>query len=201
MSIDIQKHRGEIARHLRNGHFERTPAGILIHRQGMNALFNGAFKHRLHQGDEVVDPAIDGNLVVNEGLNYLLNAALNGSTPTTQWFIGLFSGNVTPQATWTGANIAAQSTEFTNYAETARQEWLKAASTAQAIGNTGDEAMFTFTGSGNTVRGAFLVAAAAKGAVTGPLIAAARFAADRTGLGAPDRLGVEYVLAAVDAGA
>jgi hypothetical protein len=199
-SIDIQKHRGEIARHLRNGHFERTPGGLLIHRQGMNALVNGAFKHTLYRGEEA-DPAIDANLVVNEGLNYMLNAALRGATANSQWFIGLFSGNVNPQATWTGANVVAQSTEFTNYSEPTRQEWVTDPSTAQAVGNTGDEAMFTFTGSGNTVRGAFLAQASARGAVTGVLLAAARFSSDRTGLGAPDRLGVEYVLSAVDAGA
>ena len=200
MSIDTKKHRGEIARHLRNRNFERTPGGILIDRGGMNALMNGAFKHTLYRDGEA-DAALDPNLVVNEGLDYLLNVAFNGTAAVTAFYIGLFSGNVNPQATWTGANVVAQATEFTSYSETTRQAWETDPSTAQSVGNSGDEAMFTFTGSGHTVRGAFLAQASAKSAATGILIAATRFAADRTGLGAPDRLGVEYVLTAVDAGA
>ena len=45
-----------------------------------------------------------------------------------------------------------------------------------------------------------LAQASAQGATTGILMAATRFSADRTGLGAPDRLGVEYVVTASDAG-
>lgn len=197
--IDIQRHRSEIGRHLRNLNYEVTPSGIVIDRGGMNALCNGAFKHSLYAGDGI-DRAIDPNLVVNEGLVYLLNTALAGQAANTQWYIGLFSGNVNPQPGWTGANVAAQSTEFLNYSEGTRQLWDIDPTASPSIGNSGNEAMFSFTGSGNTVRGAFLAQASAKSATTGVLVAASRFAADRTGLGAPDRLGVEYVMTAVDAG-
>lgn len=185
----------EIARALRLFQYERTPSGLLVGRK----LIAGAFRHTLYRGP-TSDIALDPNLVVNQGLDYLLNTAFNGTSQVTQWYIGLFSGNVTPAATWTGANVTANSTEFTSYTPAARQPWNVDPTTSQSVGNVGDEAMFTFTGSGHTVRGAFLAQASAQSATTGILMAATRFAADRTGLGAPDRLGVEYVVTASDAG-
>lgn len=185
----------EIARALRLFKYERTDTGLLVGRK----LIAGAFQHTLYRG-ETSDLALDPNLVVNQGLDYLLNAAFNGTTQVTQWYIGLFSGNVTPAATWTGANVVAQATEFTDYTPAARQAWNTDPTSSQSVGNAGDEAMFTFTGTGHTVRGAFLAQASAQGATTGILMAATRFSADRTGLGTPDRLGVEYVVTASDAG-
>lgn len=198
MSIDIKKHRREIARHLRNGRTEMTPSGLLI-KGGMNALCNGVFGHKLMRGEEIIDPALDPNRVVGEALNYIINAAFHGQSQHTQFYIGLFSGNVTPQANWTGANVAANATEFTDYAEATRQLWDADPATAQVSGNTGSEAVFSISGTGRTVRGAFLATASAKGATTGLLVAATRFAADRANLAEPDRIAVEYSLRAVDA--
>ena len=196
MSINLKKNAREIGRHLRNRKWEQTPGGILIDRGGMNALMNGAFIDTLN-GE---DPQLSPNLVVDQGLIHVLNTVFAGAAQVTQWYIGLFSGNVAPAATWTGANVVAQATEFTDYTPAARQAWNTDPTSSQSVGNAGDEAMFTFTGTGHTVRGAFLAQASAQGATTGILMAATRFSADRTGLGAPDRLGVEYVVTASDAG-
>ena len=205
MTVDLTKHAREIGRALRNGKFEATPGGVLIDAGGMNLLANGAFKSTLYRGDER-EVAIDPNLVVDQGLIYMLNAAFNGSTQQTAWYIGLFSGNVSPQANWTGANIVANATEITGYtiagdAPAARPRFTTSATTTKTLGNTGNEALFTFDDNGPyTARGAFLVSASAKGSTTGVLMAATRFAADRTGLAGPDKPGVEYVITAADAG-
>lgn len=200
MNIDIKKHAREIGRHLRNGKFELTEGGVLIDKGGMNGLFNGAFVDTLYRGDEVVDRQVSPNRVVNEGLIHALNVIFAGSTQVTQWYVALFSGNVTPQPTWTGANVVANSTELTGYAG-ARKLLVVTPTATPSIGNTGSEALFEFDASGPYIaRGAFLAQASAKGATTGPLMAATRFAADRTGLNSPDKLGVQYVITAADGG-
>lgn len=198
MDIKNKKIAREIGKHLRNGNYEATPGGILIDRGGMNGLMNGAFKNTLYR-DGSVDPAIDHNLVVNEGLNKLLNVMFNGEAAITAWYVTLFSADVSPAPGWTGANWVAAATEQVNYTPTARPSFESATSTAQSTGNAGDEAMFTITGTGRNAYGAALVSQSAKGA-GGVLFAATRFASPRLALAAPDRLGVEYIVTAADAG-
>ncbi|MBP7531047.1 MAG: hypothetical protein KA775_04425 [Ottowia sp.] len=196
MKIDIRKHAREIGRHLRNRKFELTPAGVMIDKGGMNALVNGVFIDTLNGGDPQVSP----NLVVDQGLIHVLNTVFAATTPITAWYIGLFSGNVTPQANWTAANIVANATELTGYSPSSRPPFTVSPVAAPSLGNTGNEANFAFDVSGPyTARGAFLISASNKGSTTGVLMAATRFATDRAGLNSPDNLGVRYVITATDA--
>ena len=197
MSINLKKNAREIGRHLRNRTWEQTPGGILIDRGGMNALMNGAFIDTLN-GE---DPQLSPNLVVDQGLIHVLNTVFAGAAQVTQWYIGLFSGNVTPQPNWTAANVVANATELTGYAPSTRPGFTVAPVSAPSLGNTGSEANFAFDASGPYIaRGAFLISVSNKGSTTGVLMAATRFAADRAGLNSPDELGVRYVLTAADAG-
>ena len=199
MSINLKKNAREIGRHLRNRKWEATPGGILIDRGGMNALVNGVFEDTLYR-DGGADRQISPNLVVSQGLIHVLNTVFAGAAQVTQWYIGLLSGNVTPQPNWTAANVVAKSTELTSY-PTERPNFTVAAVAAPSIGNTGNEATFAFDASGPYIaRGAFLISVSNKGSTTGVLMAATRFAADRAGLNSPDQLGVRYVLTAADAG-
>jgi len=50
------------------------------------------------------------NIVCNEGLDYLLNVAVDGATQKLSWYVGLFSGNYTPIAGVTAATISSAST-------------------------------------------------------------------------------------------
>ena len=196
MSINLKKNAREIGRHLRNRKWEQTPGGILIDRGGMNALMNGAFIDTLN-GE---DPQLSPNLVVDQGLIHVLNTVFAATTPITAWYIGLFSGNVTPQANWTAANIVANATELTGYSPSSRPPFTVSPVAAPSLGNTGNEANFAFDVSGPyTARGAFLISASNKGSTTGVLMAATRFATDRAGLNSPDNLGVRYVITATDA--
>ncbi len=197
MSINLKKNAREIGRHLRNRKWEQTPGGILIDRGGMNALMNGAFIDTLN-GE---DPQLSPNLVVDQGLIHVLNTVFAGAAQVTQWYIGLFSGNVTPQPNWTAANVVANATELTGYAPSTRPGFTVAPVSAPSLGNTGSEANFAFDASGPYIaRGAFLISVSNKGSTTGVLMAATRFAADRAGLNSPDQLGVRYLLTAADAG-
>jgi hypothetical protein len=199
--IDTKTHAREIGRHLRNGKFELSEGGVLI-QGGMNALLNGAFIDTLNGGDAQLSP----NLVVNQGLIHILNVIFAGATPITGWHIGLFSNDVEPQASWTGANIVANAAEVTGYSisggnTTNRPVFTTSTVTAPSIGNSGAQANFLFDDEGPyTARGAFLIQPSAKGSTTGVLMAATRFATDRAGLANPDQLGVQYVITAADAG-
>lgn len=136
---------------------------------------------------------IEPNLVVDEGIAYLLSSALDGAAQKLTFYVALFGGNVTPQASWTAANFTANATEFTNYTESGRQQWMKGDVAAGALGNSASPAVFTINTGGGTVRGAALIEGAAKGATTGALIAAARFATDKV-LEATEELRVRYTI-------
>lgn len=198
MNIDLKKNAREIGRHLRNGSYELTEGGVLI-KGGMNALCNGIFQDTLYR-DGAADAQISPNRVVDEGLIHILNAVFAGSAQITAWYIGLFSGNVNPQADWKASNIVANATELTGYTPAQRPAFTVAAATTPSIGNAASEASFAFDANGPyTARGAFLISASAKGSTSGVLMAATRFSTDRTGLNSPDLLGVRYTLTAQDA--
>lgn len=185
----------ELARDVRNLKYEASDAGVLFPRSRL--FIGGAF--RVTGGDG--ESTIDANTFTNEGLNYLLNSAFGGGAPITQFFLAPFSGNVTPNAGWTAASFPGSATEFTAYAGTTRPQWVEANADSQVIGNTASQAVFTFNAGGPyNLYGMALLSASAKGATTGILVAAMRFAAPRLNQLAGDRLAVEYTLSAADDG-
>lgn len=141
-----------------------------------NALrVGGRFQIEHIRDGEVIDVEDVSNLVVNEGLDHLLNTVFAGGTPVGTWYLGLFEANYTPIATVTGATISATATESTAYDEAARQTYNEAAASAQSITNSANKATFTMNAT-KTIYGAFLISNATKGATSGVLFSAARFA-------------------------
>lgn len=190
----------EIARAIRNHRYEETESGIYLSDSKMHV--GGAFRHTLIKADGSIDTCIDPNRVVKEGLNYLLNAAFAGGSQIANFYVAPFSGNVTPDANWTGANFVANATEFTAYTAGTRLPWTVVASTNQAVGNSAaiPAATLTLNAAGGpfNIYGIALVEAQAKGAVTGKLISATRFANPRLAIAGGDKLGLEYVISAKD---
>lgn len=185
-----------VARDIRNHAYEKTENGILL--PGSRLFIGGAFKHALN--DEPA--AIDANLFVNQGLDYLLNAAFGGGAQIPAFYLAPFSGNVTPVATWQASNFATNATEFTAYTNPERLVWTEANASSQAIGNGAAEAVIVFAAGGPyNLYGVALLSAATKGSTSGILVAATRFAAPRLNQIAGDRLAVEYVITAADEGA
>jgi len=141
-----------------------------------NALAVGGRFHIEHIRDgEVIDREDVTNLVVNEGLDHLLNTVFHGGTQVQTWYLGLFEGNYTPIATATGASISNASSECTSYTESGRQEYNEGAASAQSITNSANKATFTMNAT-KTIYGAFLSSNATKGSTSGVLFSAARFA-------------------------
>lgn len=127
---------------------------------------------------EVIDREDITNLVVNEGLNHLLDVTFHSGTQVGTWYLGLFEGNYTPAAAATAANIASAATECTAYDEATRQEYKEAAASSQSITNAADKATFTMNAT-KTIYGAFLVSNSTKGSTSGILFSAGRFNAPK----------------------
>lgn len=167
------------------GQYEQTDEGIYFPKA--QVLAQGVFQVG-KRGEPVAQHA---NLVVTEGLNYMLAAAFGATSVLGNWYIALFSGNVTVQATWTAATFAATATEWTGYDEETRGAWTRGAVAAGAVNSFADKASFTASADAQTVRGAALISDSAKSAVTGKLMAAARFSTDK-GLDTGEILDVGY---------
>jgi hypothetical protein len=155
----------------------------------------GVFTYTQIRDGEVVDTWQEQNLVVNEGLNYTLDAAFSGGTPVTAWYIGLFKNNYAPQAadtmsTFPGVGVANEATS--EYSESTRPAWTEAGVTSMVITNTASPAVFTFA-SPIAIYGAFLTSLNTKATTSGKLGAASKFGSVRNMLAA-DVLHVTYTL-------
>lgn len=157
----------------------------------------GVFKFEQYRDGVKIDEWESKNLVVNEGLNHLLDTVLHASTPVTTWYVGLFEGDYTPVATDTAANIASNATECTAYDEAARVTWDEAAASSQQITNSASKATFTMNAT-KTVYGAFLVSSSTKSGTSGTLFAASKFSVARSVV-STDELLVTYTVQAVSA--
>ena len=157
----------------------------------------GIFTFEHIRNGKVIDTWNQDNLVVDEGLEYVLGNAFDGVTGSlTNWFVGLYSGNYTPVNTDTAANIAANATETTTaYSEVARPAWAQGGVVGNSIGNASSPAVFTFVDASTLVYGAMLISSDVKNGTGGVLAAAARFSSVRTML-ASDVLNVSYSVSA-----
>lgn len=156
--------------------YDRSGSGVLLPRNELQV--GGVFTLEHYREGELIDREEVHNLVVNEGLNHILNTVFHAGTQITTWYLGLFEANYTPIATVTAATITAASTESTAYDESTRVEYDEAAASGQSITNSASKGTFTMNAT-KTIYGAFLVSASAKSATSGTLLAAARFGSSK----------------------
>lgn len=180
---DLQKHKGEFARYFNNNQYETTEDGGVLFPKA-NAVARGGYYHTVNGSD----PQFDPNLVPNEGLVYVLNAAFTGGTAIPNWFVSLYASNYTPVAALTAATYVASANEIVSitegYTGTTRPAWtpvLDVSGAAPFVDNMASKASFTIaTSSQLVVNGAAVLSEATKGAVTGTLVSATKFASART---------------------
>lgn len=129
------------------------------------------------------------NLVVNAGLNYILDAGLSGGTPITSWFIMLISASPTVAAADV-MNSHGGWTEVTAYDEANRQAWTDGGVSSQSVDNVGNEAVFTISADSTDIGGAALTSSNTKSGTTGTLYAAGAFSAGNKSLDDGDTLTV-----------
>lgn len=136
--------------------------------EGENRLWVPKWKETVH------------NLVVNESLDDVLDVYFKSGTQSATWYLAIFSSDSTPAGGWTYAVPVC--TEFTNYDEATREEWIEGAIASQSLDNSASPAEFTCTSGTNTIYGAMLNNISTKGDVAaggGVLYSGARFGASR----------------------
>lgn len=124
----------------------------------------------------------EDNLVVDEGLNYILNTAF-GSWQSDKFYIALFKGSATPQPDWKASNFSAVADEIVSETEGFvgdRLEWIPVDTTNLQINNRGFEVSIIMkTASSITVTGSALLTSNIRGSTNGKLISACKFSAPR----------------------
>lgn len=183
-----------------NKFLRRSLAGLIEKANNFQVVEQFGFEVTDNNG-QLVTPGFvwTHNRVVDQGLNYLLNAAFfSGSTIQSNWYIAPFAANVTPAANTTAQNFASTLTEFTNYTEANRPIWTPdAASTAMELINNAAPALFTIgSGPQNAIYGGGFISASAKGSTSGVLGAAGKLANPLTGLAEGFEVRLKYRLRA-----
>jgi hypothetical protein len=139
------------------------------------------------------------NLVVNVGLQHILDTVFSSGAAVAPWYIGLADATPSPAAADTMASHAGW-TEFAAYDEAARQEYVEVRSN-QSLTNAASKAAFTISTDSSSIGGAFLTSLSTKSGETGTLLCAAAFTGGNKAADDGDTLEVTYTFSAGDDGA
>lgn len=157
--------------------FEKSAGGILMPTHQL--AVGGKYVGTIIRDGEIIDEFEDTNLVVNEGLNALLDIMFHGSTQVSTWYLGIFEANYTPVGTVTAATIASAATESTAYTSATRPAYDEAAASSQSTTNSASRASFIFNAT-KTIYGAFLISNSTKSGTSGTLFSAAQFSSSKS---------------------
>ena len=135
------------------------------------------------------------NIIVNAGLDDILDKYYKGSTYTAAFYVGLTDGTPTVAGADTMASHAGW-TEVTAYDEAVRHTLTLGSVSAQSVDNTASKAEFTISADTTTVGGGFITTVSTKGGSTGTLVGAAAFTAADKSLDDGDTLTVTVTLTA-----
>jgi len=135
------------------------------------------------------------NLVVNEGLNHILNVQFHGTTQVGTWYVGLKKAG-TPATADTLASHGSW-TEATGFTTGLRKEYTEATASGKSITNSASKASYAISATA-TIAGAFVCSVTS--GTSGILFCAADFTSARA-VESGDTLEVTYTLSAADDGA
>lgn len=129
------------------------------------------------------------NLVVNTGLDDILDKYYRGSAYTAAHYIGLLSGTPTVAAGDTMASHAGW-TEVAAYTEAARQSFTPGSVSGQSVDNSASKAAYSINADSTTVGGIFLTTDSTKSGTTGTLVGAGAFTGGNKAVDNGDTLNV-----------
>ena len=135
------------------------------------------------------------DIIVNVGLDDILDKYYKGSAYTAAFYVGLTDGTPTVAAGDTMASHAGW-VEVTAYDEGVRQDLTLGSVSSQSVDNTASKAVFTISSDSTTVGGGFIATDDTKGGSTGTLTGAAAFTAADKSLDDNDTLTVTVTLTA-----
>ena len=138
------------------------------------------------------------NIVVDVGLDEILDKFWKGSSYTASFFVGLTDGTPTVAAGDTMSSHAGW-VEVTIYSESVRQTLTLGTVASQSVDNSASKASFSINATG-TVGGAFITTNNTKGGTTGILISVAVFAEGDRAVLNNDVVNVQYTSTAADDG-
>lgn len=116
------------------------------------------------------------NLVVNAGLNDVLDKYFKGSTYTAAWYVGLkLAGTIAAGDTMGSHGGWSESSAYSN---ANRPTLTLGTVSSQSVDNSASKAVFNINGSA-TIAGAFVTSSNTKGGTTGTLYGAADFSSAR----------------------
>ncbi len=114
------------------------------------------------------------NGIVDEGIEYLLDAGFNGGSQVSTWYMGLVDNS--GWTTWADADTMASHagwTESQSYTEAGRPEWAAGAAASRQVTNA-TTTNFSINATA-TMKGIFVVSNNTKGGSTGTLWSTAAF--------------------------
>lgn len=138
------------------------------------------------------------NLVVNVGLQHILDTEFQSGTPVTTWYVGLTNGSPTPAA----ANTMSTHTGWTEnaaYSQSTRPTWTSTRS-SQTCTNSAAKAEFSINADSQTLGGAFIVSNNTKSGSTGTLMCCGAFSGGNQTANNGDTIQVTYSISAADDG-
>lgn len=159
--------------------YDITEDGIYFPRHGLQA--SGEYFDRVNDGEWQRTE----NLVPKESRIAMLNTYLGSKAKPAGFYLALFSGSTAPADNWTGASFAAAANEIVSqtegYAGASRPQFTPVDAVDNTyIDNFASYARVTIATSGSlNVTGAALLTSQARGATTGILISATKYAAQR----------------------
>lgn len=175
------------------------PKGAIKRQADGSLKIGGRFRVDVFNREgELVETEYCNNIVVNEGIDYILDSALSGLTPVTTWNMGL-KNNTSPAAGQTYETKGF--TEIADYDETERPSWDEGGVSSQTITNSASPASFSINTT-VSIYGAFICggpnsATKSNSSSGNYLICVADFASQKD-LNSGDTLQVTYELSGAD---
>lgn len=187
---------------LRRKFFLGAQAVVMIAAQALIAVgLDFQFKmrtshHYEHWRDGVlIDDWWEHNIVVNVGLDDILDKYFKGSAYTAAFYVLLTDGTPTIAAGDTMASHAGW-VEVTAYSEATREALVLGSVASQSVDNSASKASFSINSDTTVIGGGAVATASDKGGSTGILYGAAAFTAGDKSLDNGDTLNVTITLTA-----